>query len=312
MIPIPTTMKTPGEYRPGIWLGRVLQIKVTNACDLDCKNCSVGVGIAKKLKKVFFMKPDQFREALKSLHGFPGVIGMFGGNPCLHPNFDELCDIFQQEIPNVQQRGLWSNRLWGHGKKCRETFGPHHNLNVHQVQEAWDEIKRDWPEASPIPAGLTSPSHHGPIFGSMLDLGVSEKDMWEKIGGCYVNQTWSAEITVVNGKLLAYFCEIAATMAELSGVGDLGLPVMPGWYAKPLSYFEAQIRAYCTKCLIPMNPKKVDAAGSEPEQYTATWAPVLATVKGRSMKQVDSLAEIAGGDPATKYLPKGVMPAGQA
>ena len=99
MAPVLSKMKAPGDFRAGVWRGRVLQVKVTNACDLDCKNCSVGVGLAKKLKKLYWMTPDQFRVAIRSLEGFPGVIGMFGGNPCIHPRFEELCQIFREEIP---------------------------------------------------------------------------------------------------------------------------------------------------------------------------------------------------------------------
>jgi hypothetical protein len=303
-------MKAPGEYRPGIWRGRVLQIKVTNACDLDCKNCSVGVGLARKLKRVFFMSPDQFRAACRSLKGFPGVIGMFGGNPCLHPKFEQLCEIFREEVPDRAQRGLWSNRLFGKGAICRETFGPHSNLNVHESQEAWDEIRRDWPEANPIQMGLTTPSHHGPLFGSLLDLGYSEEEMWDLVGSCFVNQTWSAAITLVDGQLRAYFCEIAATMAELTGDASHGTDVVGGWWSKPMSHFEGQVRQYCTRCLVAMNPRKIASAGEEPEEYTEAWKPLMVTIKGRPLKQVTSRQQIEGGGPATKYLPKGVMPAG--
>lgn len=300
-------MKAPGDVRPGIWRGRILQIKVTNACDLDCKNCSVAVGIAKKLKRQFRMTPDQFRTALQSLRGYPGVIGMFGGNPTIHPQFEELCAIIREEIPNKEQRGLWSNNLRGHGKVCRETFhGPHSNLNVHQVQSAWDEIVRDWPEARPIPAGLSEPSTHGPIFGSMTELGLSEAEMWNKVSSCYVNQTWSSEITVIDEKLVGFFCEIAATMAELTGDASLGLPVEEGWWLQPMTAFEHQVNAYCTKCLIPMNGRKIDAAGKEPEEFTKAWAPVMLSIKNRPMKQIERAEEIAGGRPATEYLSKGV------
>lgn len=300
-------MKAPGAERARIWRGGVLQVKVTNACDLDCKNCSVGVGIAKKLKRQFLMKPEQFRTALRSLKGYPGVIGMFGGNPCIHPRFPELCDIFVNEVPDKTQRGLWSNNLFGHGKLCRDTFyGPHSNINVHESREAWAELERDWPEATRLRSGLSAPSMHGPVFGAMTDLGVPEAEMWERVAHCYVNQTWSAEITVVNGTLSGYFCEIAATMAELSGDDSEGVDVVPGWWRKSMREFVHQVEAYCTKCLVPLNPRKVDAKSKAPEEYTKAWAPVLMSVKGRPMKQVGSLAEIAGGEPATKYLPAGV------
>lgn len=305
-------MKAPGSFRAGIWRGGVLQIKVTNVCDLDCKNCSVGVGLARKLKRVFRMTPANFRLACQSLKGYHGVIGMFGGNPCLHPDFEELCEIFREEVPNQDQRGLWSNNLRGHGATCRKTFSPvHSNLNVHQVQAAWDEIKTMWPEARPIQSGLTAPSHHGPIFGSMMEMGLSADDMWRRVGACYVNQTWSAEITQLNGKLAAFFCEIAASMAELEGDASRALAVYPGWWQLSMDSFEGQVHSYCTRCLVPFNPRKIDAAGTAPEEYTQTWAPVIATINGRPMRQVGAAeaSELRSNQPATKYLPTGVMPA---
>lgn len=313
--PVPASvlsrMKGPGDYRSGIWRGRVLQIKVTNSCDLDCKNCSVAVGIAKKLHRKFFMSPDQFRVACRSLVGFPGVVGMFGGNPCIHPQFDELCAIMRDEIPDMDQRGLWSNRLFGHGAVCRQTFSPDHsNLNVHESQFAWDEMRRDWPESKPLSGGLTTESRHGPIFGSMMDIGVSETDMWDRIGSCYVNQKWSAEITVVGGALVGYFCEIAATMAELENDATTGAAIGPYWWTRPMHTFQQQVGKYCTRCLIPMNGKKVNAADeTAAEQYTAAWAPLMLTIRGRVMEHIATAADIAGGEPATKYLSRGVMPA---
>jgi hypothetical protein len=144
---------------------------------------------------------------------------------------------------------------------------------------------------------------HAPIFGSMLDLGLTEAQLWERVSRCAINQTWSAMITVVDGELLAYFCEIAATMAELTGDKGHGITPFTGWYHHPASYFERQIRHACVKCLVPMNGRKLDAAGQDPELYTRTWAPVMLTLKGRPMRQVCSAAEASGdGVTATHYV----------
>ena len=304
-------MKAPGDHRPGIWRGGVLQIKVTNMCDLDCKNCSVGVGLAKKLKRTYWMKPEDYRAALQSLKGYTGVVGMFGGNPCIHPKFDELCAILREEFPDKDQRGLWSNKLFGKGKTCRETFSPvHSNLNVHQVKEAYDEMKRDWPEARVLESGLAKPSMHGPLFGSPLDLGISEEEMWDYTGKCYVNQTWSAEITSINGELRGYFCEIAATQADLTGDPSGGMPIVPGWWKRPIIDFADQVRTSCSRCLVALNGSKIDGASNEPEGYTASWAPIMMTIKNRPLKELtrsDVLDAPDAGLPATMYLDKSVM-----
>lgn len=306
-----TKMKYPGEHRPGVWRGSVLQVKVTNACDLDCNNCSVAVGFAKALKQKFFMTPDQFRTALRSLRGYDGVIGMFGGNPCIHPDFPELCQIFKEEVPDQDQRGLWSNRPFKHAALCRDTFSPtHSNLNVHGSQVAWDEFKAGWPEAKLLEAGRGH-SRHSPIFGSPRDVGVTEDEMWEAVSKCYVNQTWSAAITVVDGELFGYFCEIAATMAEITNSPGTGYLIIEGWYDRRMPEFSHQVQTACPFCLIPMNAKKIMDDEDSPEVYTDAWATVMVTVKGRHLAKVDTREQLQGdGQPATKYLERGVMPKG--
>jgi hypothetical protein len=186
---------------------------------------------------------------------------------------------------------------------------------VHGSREAWDEMARDWPEARKLPDslgdGVNDPSEHAPIWGSPMDVGYSEREMWQRVGACYVNQTWSAEITVVNGELRAYFCEVAATMAELYGDPGPGMPVVSGWWMAPMAAFEDQVRWACPRCLVPINGRKIKASGDDSaEVYTAAHAPMMATINGRPLREVKTRREIDGGDPATMYLKRGVMPAG--
>ncbi len=298
-------MKTPAAQRwDGHHRGVVLQVKWTNACDLDCRACTAGVGLAKKHKRVWFMSPDQFRTALQSLKGYQGVVGAFGGNPCIHPQFEEMCQVFREEFPDKTQRGLWSNRLFGHGAIARETFhGPHSNLNVHQNREAFDEIRRDWPEANPF--GHNQPSMHGSWWTAMADLVPDEAERWKLIGQCWINQTWSAEITVIKGQLRAFFCEFAATMAEyddLKGREDLGLPVVPGWWNHSIDFYGDQIRRYCHECGAPLNPQKIEDLGGGAEDFTATHSQVFLTIKGRPSRQITERSEVEREQPATCYI----------
>lgn len=304
-------MKAPGDYRKGIWRGGVIQCKITNLCDLSCVACTAAVGLAKKHKRIWQMSADQFRVAIRSLKGFGGVVGIFGGNPCLARDFDLICEIFREEFPNKDQRGLWSNRLFGHGKVCRETFSPiHSNLNVHRSQEAYDEIRRDWPEARILRDGLNKPSMHGSWWNAMRDLVPDEDERWRLIGSCWINQTWSAEVSLIRNELRVFFCEWASTMAEyadLEGKPDLGLPVTDGWWRQPMAYFDAQVRHYCHDCGAPLNPRKVEDLSDEPEDYTASHAPVFLTIKGKPSRLVTSREQVETDAPATRYLPSGVM-----
>ena len=78
-------MVGPSQRRPSIWSGGIIQIMVTRACDLSCVHCSQGSNLA---GKPVMMTVDQFDVACRSLEGYWGVIGMFGGNPAVHPQFD--------------------------------------------------------------------------------------------------------------------------------------------------------------------------------------------------------------------------------
>ena len=130
------------------------------------------------------------------------------------------------------QRGIWTNRLFGRGKLCRETFAPHHsNINVHLSSDAYEEFRRDWPEAiearkSHVERGLNEDSRHGSPWVSMSDLqalpfpdGTSrdntESHRWELIADCPINKNWSAIITPVGSELRAFFCEVAGHAAGL-------------------------------------------------------------------------------------------------
>jgi hypothetical protein len=300
-------MKSPRDTR---WVGHhrggVMQIKITNGCDLSCVNCTAAVGLAKKHKRVWTMTPDQFRAALRSLEGFDQTIALFGGNPCISPHFVEICEIFREMVPDKTQRGLWSNNLRGHVALCRDTFhGPHSNLNVHRDLYALKEIAEGWPEARPI--GHRAPSMHGSWWVAMQDLIPDEAERWDLIGKCWVNQTWSAEITVIKGELRGFFCEFAATQAEyadLEGHPDLGLPVEPGWWNHGIEDYADQVRHYCHRCGAPMNPRKVEDLGGAAEDFTTTHNAVFLTINGRPRRLVQSRDEIEDSRPrpATAYL----------
>ena len=90
----------------------VIQIEVTNACWLKCANCTRHVG---HHRKPFFMDLDYVEKAIDSLEGFEGNIGMMGGEPTLHPKFDDICKIYQKKIPR-RKREFWTSG-WQWSKK---------------------------------------------------------------------------------------------------------------------------------------------------------------------------------------------------
>lgn len=310
-------MIAPGQKRPGIWRQGVLQVHVTRACDLACHHCTQGSNLA---GKPVMMTPDQFDQALASLEGYWGVVGMFGGNPAMHPQFAELCRIMRARIP-FEQRGLWCNNLRGKGSHARVTFNPRHsNLNTHLDSVAADEIRRDWPEAAPYIKGETVDSVHSSPWVSMVDLDVPESDRWEMISRCDVNQHWSAMICVVRGELRAFFCELAGAQAMLhqdnpdwAGTGqpmpDTGVPVVPGWWRQSMEAFAHQVDAHCHHCGIAMRRQGQLAIHGQQEEFSPTHKFIARPkVPSRPVQIIESIGAVPNPDrPATQYL-AGVTP----
>jgi hypothetical protein len=313
VIPLPKTMVPPSQKRPGIWRGGVIQLMVTRACDLSCHHCTQGSNLA---GKPVVMTPDQFDAACASLEGYWGVVGMFGGNPAIHPQFGELCRIMRDRIPYLQ-RGLWCNNLRGKGDHARITFNPKHsNLNVHLSSEAHAEFCRDWPESIPHLKGLEADSVHGSPWVAMKDVIPDEAERWDLIGKCDVNQFWSAMVCVVRGQLRSFFCEIAGAQAMLhednmdwDGTGqpmpDTGLAVFPGWWKAKMETFEPQARLHCHNCGIPLRREGQLAIGGEREEFSETHRFIARPkAKGRPVQMIESIGMVARPDrPSTEYLP---------
>jgi hypothetical protein len=315
-------MKSPRDKKP-CWLDGILQIQVGRACNRACANCTQGSQLAGKVE---FMTPVQFDTAVRSLTGvdasgkqvhrcYPGVFGVFGGNPTLSPHFADYCRTLRGLV-SWSQRGLWSNDLRGKGAVCRITFNPRHsNLNCHLDKAAAEEMRRDWPECSPYVKGDDQDSRHSPPFVSMKDVGVPEAEMWRLIGNCSVNQRWSALVGVFRGELRGFFCELAYSQAALHqhepDYPDTGVSVIPGWWDKPMSAFEYQVRKHCPDCGIPMNGYGELACNPDGvEQVSRTHADIYKPKqKGRRVELVVLRDQLKEGRiaKATDYLQNGAL-----
>lgn len=291
--PLPISMKAPRDRRSPTtaWgTGGVLQICVTRSCDMACFGCTQGSNLQ---GKKWMMSVEQFSTAVQSLKTYFGIVGVFGGNPALHPQFDQLCEVMREHIA-FTQRGLWCNHPRGNGKYMRGVFNPFHsNLNVHLSRDAYDEFVRDWPECAPVLKGLdpewpeaqvitdlqqrafrVGDARHSPVYVAMKDVIMDEEERWRLIGNCDVNQYWSAMINVFRGELRGWFCEIAGAQAVLHqdepNYPDLGVPINNEWWNRGMDSFDAQVRFHCENCGFPLRGYGDLAIGGKKEQVSKT------------------------------------------
>lgn len=327
---IPCTMKGPADLRP-VWRGGVMQIHVTRACDQACFGCTQGSNLG---GKPVMMSVEQFEQACRSLEGYFGVVGVFGGNPAMHPDFDEMCALMRDYFP-FEQRGLWCNNLRGKGAHARVTFNPRYsNLNVHLDQEAKAEFERDWPEVIGLNnlKGYDSDARHGSPWIAMQDLDQlmmrdgsivpnTEDARWQLIGDCDVNQKWSSMLYVFRGELRATPCEIMGAMSMLhqdnpdwNGTGqpipDYGVDPVPGWWCQSIheGKFAEAVKAQCHACGMPLRNYGQLAINGDREQFSKTHEYLAKPkCKGRPVEivQLQSQIDQHPAELATDYMEKG-------
>jgi hypothetical protein len=318
-------MIAPSQKRP-VWRGGIIQIHITRACDRACFHCTQGSNLR---GKPVMITPELFEEACRSLKGYWGVIGVFGGNPAIHPKFEEICSILRKYFPK-EQRGLWCNNPLGKGEIMRKTFNPYvSNLNVHTNMDAWNEFVRDWPECARVLKGEHE-SRHSPPLVAMKDKkqvkslphwdreGVrvpnTEANRWELISRCDINQFWSAMVCYVPGKgLRAFFCEIAGMMAMLHADNpkwkDLGMEAKPGWWKKSMKDFASQAKYYCHQCGIPLKIRGELEQSGDRELISETHQDICKPKDDRPVElvQIESVQFYHKDELVTNYIENGEL-----
>lgn len=298
-------MIAPGTRRPGKYRDGVIQIWITRACDKACFGCTQGSNLG---GRPGFITPDQLEVALKSLQGYFGVAGCFGGNPALHPEFEKVCALFTKYIP-YEQRGIWCNHPKGHGTLMRKTFNPAvSNINVHLDKEAAAEFHHDWPEVRVV--GLNSDSRHSPPYVAMKDVIDDESKRWELISDCDINKHWSAMIGVFRNQVRAWFCEIAGAQAMLhqdepdypdTGLDPAKIYLADGhdgpkssWWQLPMFAFASQVKKHCHDCGVPIRGYgELSQAENGVEQTSATHANVYRPKrKGREVQVLTKIGPL--------------------
>lgn len=207
-----------------IWEAWFCQIEFTNVCWRDCLYCSRFNRHIRNDQR-FFMDLDTLSKAVQSLDGFKGRIGIIGGEPIVHPQFEEACYLLQK-MHKKEKFGLWTSggsRYEKYRTLINETFGmvAYNEHTPHQEKTC----------------------KHQPLTIAIQDVVGDEEYRKKLIDECWVQKTWCPSI----GPKGAFFCEVAyAIDSILDGSG--GYPIEPGWWRKTPREFQDQVDRYCKHC----------------------------------------------------------------
>jgi len=196
-----------------------IQIEITNACNHNCGNCT---RFCHHVQKPFFMDFETFKTAVDSMAKYPKMTGMMGGEPLLHPQFEEFCEYMKSKLPK-RQLGLWTSLPPGkerYAKTIVDTFD-HVFINDHSRDDVY----------------------HAPVLVGIEEIYKDPREMFYVINHCWAQMSWSASINQKG----TFFCEIAASMAMLFDEGD-AWPIEPGWWWRTPKDFREQIEHYCPRC----------------------------------------------------------------
>ena len=227
---------------------KTIQIDITNACPNKCSNCTRFCGWH---EKSFFMDFETFKKAVDSLQGYQGQIGIMGGQPTLHPEFEKFVDY----LASKNKQNLNINRLI----IPEDDFSYYYNANLSFLEYykngLWSSLGNKYYENFELISDTfgyqclndhSNFGNHQALLVSRKDLGINDAQFKILRERCWIQNLWSASITPKG----CFFCEVAAALDMLFD-GPGGLPIEKGWYLRRPQDFGEQLNwcEYCSACL---------------------------------------------------------------
>jgi hypothetical protein len=181
-------------------------IDVTNYCSTNnCIYCSRFLRHIPDSAR-YNLSLEKVDEALKAYRGFPNRLGIIGGEPLIHPEFEEICRLLLK-YNNKRKYGLWTS------------INPEKSKYKNTIRKTFALVAFN--EHSPYQLEMCK---HQPLTLSAKDMVPNESLRREFYEQCYFRLKWCGTITPLG----AFHCEIAAGIASL--IGRKGWQVKEGWW----------------------------------------------------------------------------------
>lgn len=203
----------------------VAHLDVTGRCQHACTYCS---RYSRHLRtdQRYDMSLQQVEQALQSLEGWPNLVGLIGGEPVLHPQFAEICRLYQKYFPK-EKCYLWTSG----GPKYQEYLPVINETFIYICYNEHNEHQKETCRHQPLTLAI--------------DEMIPDKELRDKlIDNCWVQLTWAPTINYFG----AYFCEVGAAQDLILNEGKNAWPVENGWWHKTPEQFQDQVQALCGKC----------------------------------------------------------------
>lgn len=253
-------MRSPEEMK-------TIQIDITNACIHNCSNCTRMCG---HHNKPYFMSWDTFKRAVDSLDGFQGIIGVMGGEPTLHPEFERFAQYLDSKYAQKKENNYFiePTKNFMRDRKLEErnlTYSYDSTQGVNQRIKGpglWSSLASNYNKYYEVIQDVFRyqclndhmiSSFHQPILVSRKDLGIPDEEWYSLRDHCWMQNVWSASITPKG----CFFCEVAGALDMLFD-GPGGWPIEPGWWKRKPEEFGEQLQ-WCELCGIALNTRSRDA-----------------------------------------------------
>lgn len=244
----------------------IIEIDITNARVHQCANCTRFCGHHKKHS---FMSFDMFKKAIDSLEDWEGMIGIIGGEPTLHPEFERFLDYLKEKrvkrTETLTRKPIYDMQMYSmacltsiinHKTVLLSALAPSYYKHFEIINETFSrQLVNDH----------SNVCEHQALLMPRKELGIPDEEWEKKRDACWIQNSWSATITPKG----AFFCEVAGALDMLFD-GPGGWKIEKGWIEKTPKDFSDQLHwcELCSACLdVPKRLSSDERDDVTPEMY---------------------------------------------